>query len=101
MLTAETYLEIVRGTIAERGTQYDKKSEKERSFQAVADCFYTKTGIRLTAAHIALILQDLKDVRLFQNLDSFHEDSAVDCIAYAALKAEALSKEFEEKTNEN
>ena len=32
----------------------------------------------------------LKDVRQWQK-EAYHEDSAIDCVAYAALKAEALA----------
>lgn len=36
------------------------------------------------------MLQLLKDVRQWSNPNSYHADSAEDCISYAALKAEAL-----------
>lgn len=49
------------------------------------------TGRDLTEAEGWLLLQVLKDVRQWQNPDKFHEDSALDGVAYSSLKAEALA----------
>ena len=54
--------------------------------------FNIVTGRDLTEAEGWLLLQILKDVRQWQR-PGFHEDSADDCIAYAALKAEAKQRE--------
>ena len=50
--------------------------------------FNACTGRDLSESECWLLLQFLKDVRLFQR-PGYHADSAEDCIAYAALKAEA------------
>jgi hypothetical protein len=47
-------------------------------------------GTELTEAQGWHLLQILKDVRLFTR-PGYHADSAEDCVAYAALKAEALA----------
>lgn len=71
----------------DRAATYDKP-EGERSMQKTVDAFNTITGRDLTASEGWLLLQILKDVRDRQrNLP--HTDSLEDCIAYAALKAEA------------
>ena len=44
-------------------------------------------GIKLTEAQGWHFMQVLKDVRLFTR-ETYHADSAEDCIAYAALKAD-------------
>lgn len=71
----------------ERGKQYDKP-EGERSMGKAVAAFNTITDRDLTEAEGWLLLQVLKDVRLWQR-PGYHQDSAEDCIAYAALKAEA------------
>jgi hypothetical protein len=75
----------------ERGKQYDQPSG-ERSMGKCVGAFNIFTGRDLSEAEGWLLLQCLKDVRLFQN-PGFHQDSAEDCIAYAALKAEAKQNE--------
>lgn len=75
----------------ERGKQYDQPGG-ERSMGKAVDAFNTITGQDLTEAEGWLLLQILKDVRLWQRA-GYHQDSAEDCIAYAALKAEAKQKE--------
>lgn len=72
----------------ERGKQYDK-ADGERSMGKCVAAFNAVTGRDLTEAEGWLLLQILKDVRQWQR-PGFHRDSAEDCIAYAALKAEAL-----------
>jgi len=73
----------------ERGKQYDKP-EGERSMSRAVQAFNAITGRDLTEAEGWLLLQVLKDVRQWQRPE-YHADSAEDCIAYAALKAEALA----------
>jgi len=73
--------------MAERGKQYDKP-EGERSMGKAVDAFNIITGHSLSEAEGWLLMQILKDVRQWQR-PGYHADSAEDCIAYAALKAEA------------
>ena len=75
----------------DRAATYDKP-EGERSMAQTVAVFEAYHGIKLTEAQGWHFMQVLKDVRLFTR-DSYHGDSAEDCIAYAALKAEAKSKE--------
>lgn len=74
----------------DRASVYDKP-EGERSMGRAVQAFNAITGHSLTEAEGWLLLQVLKDVRLFTRSE-YHADSAEDCIAYAALKAEAKSK---------
>ena len=75
----------------DRAATYDKP-EGERSMAQTVAVFEAYHGIRLTEAQGWHFMQVLKDVRLFTR-DSYHGDSAEDCIAYAALKAEAKAQE--------
>jgi len=75
----------------ERAATYDKP-EGERSMGQAVLAFNAVTGRNLTEPEGWLLLQLLKDVRLFQR-PGYHSDSAEDCIAYAALKAEAKARE--------
>ena len=77
--------------ISNRGQQYDKP-EGERSMGKAVSAFNTITGYDITEAEGWLLMQILKDVRLWQR-PGYHADSAEDCIAYAALKAEAKQAE--------
>ncbi len=84
---------------SQRGEEYDsssKKKKKERSFDKIASIFNTITDKDLTPAHVALLLQILKDVRQFSE-DRFHSDSVEDCVSYASLKAELLYKQYNPK----
>lgn len=75
----------------DRAATYDKP-EGERSMAQTVVVFEAYHGIKLTEAQGWHFMQVLKDVRLFTR-DSYHADSAEDCIAYAALKAEAKAQE--------
>jgi hypothetical protein len=77
--------------MADRAATYDKP-EGERSMGTTVVAFNAVTGRSITEAEGWLLLQLLKDVRLFQR-PGYHADSAEDCIAYSALKAEAKSRE--------
>lgn len=90
-MKAEQFLRNGADVLAERGKEYDKP-EGERSMARCVAAFNAITGHNLTEASGWLLLQVLKDVRQWQNPDRYHEDSAVDCVNYAALKAEALSE---------
>ena len=76
--------------IKDRATTYDSP-EGERSALKTAQAFNAITGKDLTEAEVFLLLQILKDVRQWQK-GIPHQDSLEDCIAYAALKAEALER---------
>lgn len=89
--TAPQFLSNAASIMAERGKQYDKP-EGERSMGRCVVAFNAITGRGITEAEGWLLLQLLKDVRQWQR-DGFHLDSAEDCIAYAALKAEAKQSE--------
>lgn len=73
----------------QRGQQYDSP-DGERSGGRIAAAFSAITGKDLTAAEVYLVLQITKDVRQW-TASEYHHDSALDCVSYAALKAEALS----------
>lgn len=83
------FLQAAIDTQAERGKQYDSP-EGERSMGRTVQAFNAITGRDLTEAEGWLLLQVLKDVRQWQNPDKYHHDSALDGVAYASLKAEAL-----------
>lgn len=89
-ISAPTFLEKALGHINERAATYDQP-EGERSMGATVEAFNAITGRDLQESEGWLLLQILKDVRLFTR-EKFHQDSAEDCISYAALKAEAKSK---------
>jgi len=72
----------------ERSKTYDEL-DGERSMGKAVTAFNAITGHTITESEGWLLLQVLKDVRLFTRA-AYHQDSAEDCIAYAALKAEAM-----------
>ncbi|WNA15564.1 hypothetical protein [Acinetobacter phage HFM1] len=76
--------------IRERAVNYDQ-ADGERSAAKTAKAFNAITGKDITESEVWLMLQLLKDVRQWSR-DEYHVDSAEDCIAYAALKAESLEK---------
>jgi hypothetical protein len=89
--SAPVLLKKAADHMTERAKQYDKP-EGERSMGKAVQAFNAITGRDLTEPEGWLLLQVLKDVRLFQR-PGYHADSAEDCIAYAALKAEAKARE--------
>ena len=90
-MLANKLLEKANNLMLQRGKEYDKENG-ERSMGKCVSAFNTITEHTLTESEGWLLLQILKDVRLFQK-KGYHADSAEDCIAYAALKAEAKSME--------
>ncbi len=86
-MQAQELLEKARKHMQDRAATSDKP-EGERSMQRTVDAFNIITGRDLTASEGWLLLQILKDVRDRQR-SLPHTDSLEDCIAYAALKAEA------------
>lgn len=93
-ITAPQLLETAAKHMAERAKTYDKP-EGERSMGKTVQAFNVITGRDLTESEGWLLMQILKDVRLFQR-PGYHADSAEDCIAYAALKAESKAQEIDE-----
>ena len=93
-MSATTLLQQCVDIQQERGKQYDGGQEQERSFQRVAVAFNAITHRDLKGSDIALMLQILKDVRLYTNMDSLHEDSILDKVSYASLHGEELYSEF-------
>lgn len=77
--------------MADRATTYDKPGGERSMAQTVA-VFEAYHGIKLSESQGWHFMQILKDVRLFTR-EAYHADSAEDCIAFAALKAEARAKE--------
>lgn len=90
MKTASDFLHECAEVLDERGRQYDQP-DGERSMGKNVKAFEIITGKHLTEAEGWLFLQLLKDVRQWSR-EKYHEDSAVDCVSYAALKGEALSR---------
>ena len=74
--------------LGERGKTYDTDAGERYMMNAVT-AFNAITGGKLTEGDGWLFMQIVKDARQWQRPE-FHRDSAVDCVAYAALKAEAL-----------
>lgn len=89
--SAPTYLTDAAAVMEERAKEYDQPGG-ERSMGKTVEIFNLYTGKSLVESEGWLFMQILKDVRQWSN-PGFHQDSAKDCIAYAALKAESLEKE--------
>jgi hypothetical protein len=87
-MSARDYLLCAAQIMDERGQTYDTPGGERSMGKAVA-AFNTITGHALKESEGWLLLQVLKDVRQWSRVD-FHKDSADDCVAYSALKAEAL-----------
>lgn len=88
-MSAVEILTKAAGHMQDRASTYDKP-EGERSMAQTVSIFNLYHDLGLTEAQGWHLLQILKDVRLFTR-DGYHADSAEDCVAYAALKAEALA----------
>lgn len=94
IIPAESFLATASQLMEERGEDYDEEGG-ERSFGKIAIAFNAITGHNITPAEVALLMQILKDVRQWAS-PRFHCDSANDCVTYSALKAEELSRQYEE-----
>jgi hypothetical protein len=90
MTSAPDFLLDAANLLTERGKTYDQDGG-ERSMGRCVTAFNAITGQNLTESEGWLLLQQLKDVRQWSKAE-FHRDSAEDCIAYAALKAECLAR---------
>lgn len=88
MTAAHDILTKAAGHMQDRASTYDKP-EGERSMAQTVAIFNLYHDLGMTEAQGWHLLQILKDVRLF-TWAGYHADSAEDCVAYAALKAEAL-----------
>ena len=88
---APDLLEAAAKHMRDRAATYDKP-EGERSMAQTVATFNTFHGTSLTEAQGWHFMQILKDVRLFAR-NGFHQDSAEDGTAYAALKGEAKARE--------
>ena len=100
--TAQQILTRAHDHIHDRASTYDSDSSVggnngERSMARTVATFNAFHGTELTEAQGWHFMQILKDVRLFTSI-GYHADSAEDCAAYAALKAEALSAEHEKQS---
>lgn len=88
-MKAQEFLEKAKDTMDERGKTYDSEGG-ERSMEKTVIAFNAKTGRDLSESEGWLFMSTLKDVRQFAKKD-YHEDSALDAVAYSALMAESLS----------
>jgi len=88
MSDAISYLERAEELLGERGKSYDTTDGQRYMINAVT-AYNAITGGKLTEGDGWLFMQIVKDARQWQRPE-FHKDSAIDCVAYAALKAEAL-----------
>ena len=98
--TAQHILTNAHDHIQDRSSTYDSDGGcgcGERSMARTVATFNAFHGTQLTEAHGWHFMQILKDVRLFTSF-GYHADSAEDCVAYAALKAEALAAEHEKQS---
>lgn len=87
-ISASGFLHKAANIMEERGKTYDSP-KGERSMGKAVEAFNAITSHSLSESEGWLLLQLLKDVRQWSR-DGYHGDSAEDCIAYAALKAESL-----------
>lgn len=90
-MSAPELLKKAASLMEERAKEYDTPGG-ERSMGKTVQAFNIITGHTLTEAEGWLLMELLKNVRMWQK-SGYHADSAEDCIAYAALKAEAKQQE--------
>lgn len=91
-MSALDYLERAAALMAERGKDYDKPAG-ERSMAATVAAFNAITGRDLKEDEGWAFMLVLKLVRQAQK-PGFHRDSAEDAVAYSALMAEALERNW-------
>lgn len=89
--SATDFLSAAASLLGDRAKEYGRMAG-ERSMGKCVEAFNAITGRDLKESEGWLLLQILKDVRQW-SAPGYHEDSAKDCVAYSALKAEALAKE--------
>ncbi len=91
---ADEILTAAAQHMRDRAATYDKPGGERSMAQTVA-IFNLYHGTSLTEAQGWHMMQILKDVRLFAR-PGYHADSAEDCTAYSALKAEAIAASRQE-----
>lgn len=89
--TSVDFLNIVKDIQVERGAEYEQE-EGERSFEKIATVFNVYRGKDLLPSDIALILEIMKNVRLYAQ-DRYHLDSVIDKVSYGSLWAELVTQE--------
>lgn len=89
--TAIELLQRAADHMRDRAATYDQP-EGERSMRRTVAAFNAITGLELTESEGWLLLTILKMARDRQRVQP-HQDSLEDCIAYAALTAEARQRE--------
>lgn len=90
-VTAHSVLQRAANHMSARAATYDSPGG-ERSMDKAVLAFNAITGRDLDESEGWLLLQQLKNVRLF-TADGYHKDSAEDATAYTALMAEAKAAE--------
>lgn len=98
LVTSQDFLKACVKVQSERGGEYDRNAEQERSFDYVADMFNAAKNRKtnLVGSDIALILDCLKKVRQNANPTRIHYDSLLDSTSYTSLWAEAIVRELSE-----
>lgn len=91
MKQAVDFLIESKTTMEERGKTYDSP-EGERSMGKTIEAFNAITGLSLNEADGWLLMSLLKKTRQWSRKE-YHEDSALDDVAYTALMAESLARE--------
>jgi hypothetical protein len=86
--TAENFLHEAANLMADRGKQYDQPGGERSMGKAVA-ALNAITGRDLTEGEGWLLMSLVKRVRQHSGA-GYHQDSAEDAVAYAALEAESL-----------
>ena len=86
-VTADSLLNDASKLLTERGKDYDKP-EGERSMARIVAAFNAITGKEMTEVEGWEFMECVKAVRTHTG-KTYHEDSMIDKISYAALKAEA------------
>jgi len=110
MKMASDFLAEAKKTMEERGKTYDSNKiigydsegaqSAERSMGKCIKAFNNITGKDLSESEGWLIMLILKQVRQFSK-EEYHEDSALDSVAYASLLAESLSSSFMKKAKKD
>ena len=92
--TASEFLTHANKVMTERGETYDKSTavSQERSMGKTIEAFNVITGRDLKESEGWLLMLLLKQTRQYSS-EKYHEDSALDSVAYSALLAEALAND--------
>ncbi|MBS1003208.1 DUF6378 domain-containing protein [Acetobacter thailandicus] len=76
------------------GRRQTKNGAPERSFEHIAKRWSLTVGAEIKPPQVALMMADLKMVRLLEGITETGDEShAVDMCGYAAIAAELLKKE--------